>query len=87
MALDVYYSATPNGWKISIMIEELREAGVNIPEVLAGESKAKLLDLNDAEGEELWLALHNFYVITRYNHSRLYAMAVYQLATEIAQQP
>lgn len=33
MALDVYYSATPNGWKISIMIEELREAGVDLPDV------------------------------------------------------
>ncbi len=32
MALDVYFSATPNGWKISIMLEELREAGVELPE-------------------------------------------------------
>ncbi|WP_164516324.1 glutathione S-transferase family protein [Minwuia thermotolerans] len=33
MTLDVYYSATPNGWKISIMIEELKEVGVGLPEV------------------------------------------------------
>ncbi len=32
MALDVYTGATPNGWKISIMLEELREAGVELPE-------------------------------------------------------
>jgi len=32
MALDLYIGATPNGWKISIMIEELREAGVDLPE-------------------------------------------------------
>ncbi len=32
MALDIYTGATPNGWKISIMIEELREAGVDLPE-------------------------------------------------------
>ncbi len=32
MATDIYTGATPNGWKISIMIEELREAGVELPE-------------------------------------------------------
>ena len=33
MSLDVYTGATPNGWKISIMIEELIEAGVDLDEV------------------------------------------------------
>lgn len=33
--------------------------------------------------DELWVGYRNFYVITRYNHSRLYAMAVFQLAEAI----
>lgn len=45
--------------------------------------KAFPLRLEGARGAEFWLAFDNFYVITRYNHSRRYAMAVYQLAEAI----
>ena len=41
--------------------------------------------LNGKEGPEYWLSLANFYAITRYNHSEMYAMAVYQLGTAIEQ--
>lgn len=51
---------------------------------LAGDTPVALLDLNGSEGHEFWLATHNFYVITRYNHSDLYAMAVTQLSTHLA---
>jgi len=33
--------------------------------------------------EQLWVGYQNFYAITRYNHSRFYAMAVFQLAQAI----
>ncbi len=43
-----------------------------------------LVRLDGAEGPEYWAGLRNFYVITRYNRSALYAMAVHQLAVAIA---
>ncbi|MCP4042961.1 MAG: lytic murein transglycosylase B [Gammaproteobacteria bacterium] len=45
--------------------------------------KGALFRLQAQEGPEYWVGLQNFYTITRYNHSKLYAMAVYQLAQEI----
>ena len=43
----------------------------------------ELVALEGASGLEHWIALDNFYAITRYNHSPLYAMAVHQLSLEI----
>jgi membrane-bound lytic murein transglycosylase B len=35
------------------------------------------------EGASFWIACNNFYVLTRYNRSRLYAAAVWELAKAI----
>lgn len=47
--------------------------------------KVAPLVFHGKQGDEYWLGLHNFYVITRYNHSKLYAMAVYQLSEKLQQ--
>lgn len=54
-----------------------------LPAGVQRETPVTLIRLEGDRGDEYWLGLHNFYVITRYNRSRLYAMAVFQLAEEI----
>ena len=44
---------------------------------------ATLLSMEGAAGPEYWLGYRNFFVITRYNRSPMYALAVHQLAQEI----
>ena len=41
------------------------------------------LSLSNHKSNEYWVGLENFYVITRYNHSPLYAMAVYQFSEQL----
>ena len=50
------------------------------------DSLVKVLELELENSNDVWLAHQNFYVITRYNHSQLYAMAVYQLSESIKKQ-
>ncbi len=54
----------------------------NVPNTI----KATLIELQNRSGTEHWLGYQNFYVISRYNHSALYSMAVFQLATELRKQ-
>ena len=59
----------------------LRPAGAREPP--APETPVALVRLDGAAGIEYWASFQNFYVITRYNRSARYAMAVHQLASEI----
>lgn len=64
---------------------QLSEAGV-LPErtLRQGEHAALLLFEGDS-GPEYWLGLENFWVLTRYNRSQNYALAVWQLGQAIYQ--
>ena len=63
-------------------VAELIAAGFKPQQALAPEQPATAMRFAGAAGDEHWIGLNNFYVITRYNHSALYAMAVYQLSQE-----
>ena len=56
-----------------------------LPTKINKDLKGKLLQLKKLGKPEYWVAWNNFYVITRYNHSALYSMAVHQLSQKIKQ--
>lgn len=47
------------------------------------DQSAGVVRLEGKQGDEYWLGLHNYFTITTYNRSRLYAMAVYQLSERL----
>lgn len=64
-------------------VKQLEAQGVMLDTPVDGDEMATLLKFAGKNGDEYWLGLNNFYVITRYNHSALYAMAVYQLSQKL----
>jgi membrane-bound lytic murein transglycosylase B len=80
---DRYESVIEKGLKPDTAVKELRTEGITPSIPLPDGTLAALLSLEQEDGPEYWLGFNNFYVITRYNHSPLYAMAVYQLSEEI----
>lgn len=71
------------GLDLEQTVGDLRERGVNGIEGLPAEAGAALFRMQTANGVECWLGLHDFYVVTRYNRSAMYALAVLQLADQI----
>ena len=68
-------------------LDELAAMGVQFDAgELPGDTPATLIELEQADGPEYWVGLNNFYVITRYNRSPLYAMAVTQLSKAIREE-
>ncbi len=78
-----YQQALTKGLKPDYSWEKLQTLAIYIDPTLKKDEAVKLLAFEQKTGNDLWVALNNFYVITRYNHSPLYAMAVYQLSDAI----
>ena len=64
---------------------EMRALGWQFDKSVANETAVTAFRLEGADGDEYWLGLPNFYVITRYNRSVMYAMAVHQLSQQLAE--
>lgn len=80
---DGYKELEANNLKPAYTFRELDSVGVHPSVPVGDEELLSFLNLKGAKGAEYWLGHHNFYVITRYNRSVKYALAVYQLSQAV----
>ncbi len=81
--LDISTDLLNQDLKPYLSLDDLSAAGISNLEYDNYRGEVTLMQLEGVDGLEYWIGHHNFYVITRYNHSHLYAMAVAQLAAQI----
>jgi len=79
-----YNTLLTKGLKPDSTWSELEKKAIFSDSSLKMDDIVKLLAYEQPGKSDLWVALNNFYVITRYNHSPLYAMAVFQLSEAIS---
>ena len=73
-----------NGLKATETVTSLRYQGVSFTTKMDGNHPAELLKLEQENASNYWVGMHNFFVITKYNHSIMYGLAVHQLGQAIA---
>jgi len=73
-----------NSLKPQSTVAALSRKGVMFATHMPAHHEAQLLTLKGKDGQEIWVGFHNFFVITRYNRSVMYALAAHQLGQEIA---
>ena len=66
-------------------VGELRALGWSSHDALPDDMPVTAFRLEGENGPEYWMGLKNFYAITRYNRSVMYAMAVHQLSDLLVQ--
>jgi membrane-bound lytic murein transglycosylase B len=73
------------GLSANTTVGALWEAGIGLAGAAPGDPNAAagLFALQHEDGPRYWAGFHNFYVITRYNRSLMYALAVHQLGQAV----
>lgn len=80
---DRYKNLLNQGMKPTIQTDELANYDIEPVDSLTAKATVALVEVQQQNALEYWLGYNNFYVITRYNRSPLYAMAVHQLSREL----
>ena len=75
---------TTRGLEVDVSLETLQQDGVQLTEKNFTGRKVGVIRLEQDGHEEFRVVYPNFFVLTRYNRSQVYAMAVFELAEQIA---
>ncbi|MBS3799592.1 MAG: lytic murein transglycosylase B [Thioalkalivibrio sp.] len=81
---DLHEALPGRNLQARLSLDELADHGIYPDEPVDADGRYSFIRLQGEEGFEYFLGYPNFYVITRYNRSPLYAMAVHQLAEALA---
>ncbi len=76
----------PTEWTPSWSLQDLAARGYTPSAAVQPGATATPITLEGSTGKQYWLGFQNYYAITRYNISKMYAMAVFQLSQAIAGQ-
>jgi membrane-bound lytic murein transglycosylase B len=74
---------TRSDFKPKKTVSEIEASGFTPTPAVPGDTPAAVIRLEEKEGDAFFITFKNFYVITRYNRSPLYAMAVHELSEAI----
>jgi membrane-bound lytic murein transglycosylase B len=87
-SVDADKAAELDGRKLALdeTVGSLKAKGVSFETAMPPETPVMLIAVDEPDGVHWRVGYNNFYVITRYNHSALYAMAVYDLGNAVKQQ-
>lgn len=81
---DPSFQIEPRNLDLNQTVASLAAEGVKVDLDVPADTRVVLVSAEQRDGPAYRVGFENFYVITRYNHSARYAMAVYDLAQAIA---
>ena len=82
---DPTFQIEPHNLELNETVESLSAHGVKVEMPLPANTPVVLISAEQRDGPAYRVGFRNFYVLTRYNSSARYAMAVYDLAEAIRQ--